>query len=431
MAAIDDIVNVVIDRQTTAITVAGFGLPIFVGLHKGFTSRYKEYGDLSEVAVDFASSSDEYKAATAFFGQEISLKKIAIGRKNSTIVTYTPVVSDSTTYSVTVNGTLYTYISGVSATASQIVTGLTTAINADTPLPVTASGSSTLILTADVTGVPFSAKATTNLTPVYTSTETLTDALNAIQLESNDFYGVTAYTHVKADVLEIASWAEANTKLYGTSSSDTNIINQTANADTTSIATALKAVGYNRTFLFYSAEAAKFPEAAMFGGELARAAGAATWKFKQLGTISVDNLTTSQQSNAKSKNANTYVPRAGVNMTQEGVVSSGEFIDVIRDIDYFKSQIQVVTFSRLVNVPKIKFTNTDLAIIENELLAETKRAVDDGILADEPAPIVFIPRAEDISANSRAQRILPDITITARIAGAIHFVDPLVITITV
>lgn len=430
MAAIDDIVNVIIDRQTTAITAAGFGLPLFLGLHKGFTQRYKEYGSLSEVGTDFATTSNEYKAAQAFFGQEISVRKIAIGRQDSTIVTYTPTVANSASYTVTLNGTLFSFVSDTDATDAEIVTGLIAAINAGSE-PVTASGTTTLILTADVSGVPFSVKASTNLVPVYSTTETLTEALDEVQLESNDFYGVVSYSHVKADVLEVSAWVEANYKIFGSSSSDANIINQTLDADTTSVAKALNALGYNRTYLLYSAEAAKYPEAAWMGGEFSREAGSATWKFKQLVGISVDNLTTSQQSNAKSKKCNTYVPRAGVNMTQEGWMVSGEFIDIIRDTDYFKSRLQTVIYSRLINLPKIKYTDKDIAIIEAEIRSETLRAVDSGILADDPAPVIFVPKAVDVAANDRANRVLPDITVTARIAGAIHFVDPLTVTITV
>ncbi len=430
MAAIDDIINVVIDRQTTAITAAGFGLPLFLGLHKGFTQRYKEYGSLSEVGVDFATSSNEYIAAQRFFGQEISVRKIAIGRRDSTIVTYTPTAENSATYSVTLNGTLFSFISDVSATATEIVTGLIAAINAGAE-PVTASGTTTLVLTADVGGVPFSVKASNNLVPVYATTETFTEGLDAVQLESNDFYAVVSHSQVKADVLEVAAWVEANAKMYGTSTSDTTVINTTLSADTTSVAKALNTLGYNRTFGFYSAEAAKYPEAAMFGGELSREAGKATWKFKQLVGIAVDNLTSAQQSNAKAKKWNTYVPRAGVNMTQEGWMSSGVFIDEIRDVDKFKSDIQTSLYSTLINVPKIKYTDKDIAIIESELRAATQTAVNDGILKGDPAPIIFIPKVIDIPVNDRANRVLPDITITCYTAGAVHFVDPLTITLKV
>lgn len=421
MADIGDIVNVTIDRQTTAITAAGFGLPLFLGLHKGFANRYKEYGSLSEVGTDFATTSNEYKAAQLYFGQEISVSKIAIGRQDSTTVTYTPVVANSATYTVTINGTLFTYNSDSSATAAEIVTGLTSLINADTPLPVTASGTSTLILTGD-SGVDFSAKASTNLVPVFATTETLTDALDAIQLESNDFYGVTLYSRTKADVLEVAQWVQSNEKLFGTASADTNIINTTAAADTTSTAYALKAAGYDRTFILYSAEAGtKFPEAAWIGGEFARDAGEATWMFKQLVGVTVDNLTKSQIANADAKSCNVYVPyNASFNMTQDGKVASGDYIDNLRNADKYKSDIQVGVFSRFANLPKIAYTNKDIAIIDAELRAVTQRAINSGILTDDPAPVIFVPRVQDVSVNDRANRLLPDITIDAQVAGAVH-----------
>ena len=243
MASINTAVDVNVDRQTSAVTVSGYSINMFLGKHKGFTQRYKVYSGLDEVGVDFATNSPEYKAAQQTFGQEISVEAFAIGRQDSTIVIYTPVVANSATYTVKVNGTLFTYISDSSATTAEIVTGLTTVINADVALPVTASGTSTLVLTADVGGVAFSALASSNLTPVYGGTESLTDALNAILLENNDWYGLTAYTHVKADQLEIAAFAQGARKDYRTSSSNANIINQSAQADTTSVAAAFKAAG--------------------------------------------------------------------------------------------------------------------------------------------------------------------------------------------
>ena len=423
MAAIGDIVHVTIDDQTTAIQAAGFGLPMFLGLGRGFTTRYKEYGSLSEVAVDFQTASNEYKFATAAFGQDISVEKIAIGRQDATLTTITPTVQNSATYTVKINDVTYTYASDSTATAAEIVTGLTGFINADSTCPVTASGSSTLILTQKVAGTAYTCLLSDNLVPVYTTVESLTAALNAVQLESNDFYGVTCYSHVKADVLEVAAWVESNYKLGGTSSNDVNIINTTAASDTSTVAYALKAAGYKRTFLLYSADAAKYPEAAWMGGEFARDAGEATWMFKQLNGITVDNLTASQRSNALAKNCNIYVPRSGVNMTENGKTSGGKWIDVVRDEDWLKNEVQVEVYSAFINSPKIAQTDKDSAIIEARLRGVISRAVDNKVLADDPAPTIFIPKVKNISANNKANRYLPDIKITGRLAGAWHETD--------
>lgn len=327
MPQLQEVVDVQIDRQTTALTAPGFGKPLFLGLHKAFTERYREYTSLSAVGEDFATSSKEYIAASKFFGQEISVERIAIGRQDSSTVTFTPTVANNTAYTVVINGTTFTYTSDASALATEIVAGLLALINADVPLPVTASGTNTLILTGDA-GVDFSVKATTNLVPVYAASETLTDALAAIVLENNTWYGLAAYTHVKADILEIAAWAEGAKKLYGTSSADADIYSAVG-TDTTSVAAQLKALGYDRTFGIYLPTAdSEYIECGLLGAELARDPGAATWAYKKVSGATVSSLTDTQDSNIRAKNWSTYTTIAGANVVFEGKVASGEFCDL-------------------------------------------------------------------------------------------------------
>lgn len=423
MTSIRQIVTVNITRNTAAVTQAGFGLPLFLGLNKGFTSRYKTYTSITEVGVDFASTSPEYIAASKAFSQAVSVTEIAIGRQDSTTVTYTPVVANSTTYSVTINGTVYSFISDASATAAEIVTGLTALINADTPLPVTASGTTTLILTADIGGVPFSAKATDNLTPVYATTESLTNALTAIQLEDDSWYGLAAYTHVKADQLEIAAFAQSAKKLYGTSSSDTNIINQTASADTTSVATALKAASYDRTFTIYSATPAVFPEMALFGDSLAREVGVATWSFKELAGITADKLTTTQSNNAHAKNVITYeaITGAGLNRTVNGRVADGTAIDFIRNIDWVNARITERLFSAIDT--GVRYDDDGIAVIGGNVQAILSNAIDKGIAARDPFPTVTVPKKSTISSTDVANRFLPDVHFTFTLLGFIESVS--------
>lgn len=422
MTTIRQIVTVNITRNDAAVTQAGFGLPLFLGLHKGFTSRFKVYTSVAEVATDFSTSSNEYIAASKAFGQEVSVTQFAIGRQGSTTVTYTPVVANSTTYSVTVNGTLFSYISDSSATASEIVAGLVALINADVPLPVTASGTTTLILTGDA-GVDFSAKATTNLTPVYATTETLTDALTAIQLEDDSWYGLAAYTHVKADQLEIAAWAESAKKLYGTSSTDTNIINQTAAADTTSIAAALKLLAYDRTFTIYSADAANFPEVALFGSELSRDVGVATWSFKELKGITASKLTTTQSNNAHAKNVVTYelVTGAGLNRTIGAKVASGTYIDVIRNIDWVSARITESLYTAI--DAGVRYDDDGITVIGSNVAAILQNAVDKGVAARDPFPTVTVPKKSTISQTDVANRFLPDVKFNFTILGFVESCD--------
>jgi hypothetical protein len=422
MASINTAVTVNVDRNTSAVTVAGYSLAMFLGKHRGFTSRYKVYADIAEVGADFATTSDEYKAAQATFSQEPAVDAFAIGRQDTTIVTYTPVVANSTTYSVTLNGTLFSFISDASATAAEIVTGLIAAINGGSE-PVTASGTTTLILTADVGGVPFSVKATTNLTPVYTTTESLTDALNAVMLENNDWYGLTAYTHTKADQLEIAAFAQSARKFYKTSDEDTNIINQSESADTTSAAKAFKTNGYDRAGFIYGGNAdTQFPEAAYLGVMFGYEAGSATMEFKKLSGVTVDNLTATQITNAKAKNTAVFIPRGGQNTIHSPTMGDGSFDDLIRDLDFAASDIQVSVYSALINSPKIPFTERGFAILEGAIRTSVLRSMNLGIFSDDVgrSPVITMPKVTDISANDRALRKVTGIKVSAYMAGAIH-----------
>jgi hypothetical protein len=420
MAQLDQIVEVNIDLRTSAIVVAGYSLPLFLGLHKGFTGRYKEYGSISAVATDFSTVSNEYKAATAFFSQNPSVNKIAIGRQDSTTVTYTPVITGVVApYTVILNGTIFLYISAEDDTAADVVTGMITAINAGSE-PVTASGTTTLVLTADVSGTAFTVKSTANMTPAYATSESLTDALIAVQNSSNAWYGITGYSHVKADQIEMGAFALATAKFYATSSSDVNIIDKTLEEDTTSIAVAEKDLGNTRHTVMYSGSDTLYPECALLGGRFVPDAGKETFKFKQLQGIPVDNLDDNQVANAQAKNCNFYIEVAGNNIFAEGVTSEGTFCDIIRDTDIFKSRLQVSTFSQFVNNPKIAFTNNGIATIEGIIRSEVSKAISDGILADDTPVVISVPKSNEVPVNDRALRKLTGITVTARIAGAIH-----------
>ena len=64
--SLEDIVNVSITRETTAVSRAGFGTLLVVGTHKRFTERIKFYSNLLSVSDDFES------AARRFWNASIS-----------------------------------------------------------------------------------------------------------------------------------------------------------------------------------------------------------------------------------------------------------------------------------------------------------------------------------------------------------------------
>ncbi len=193
---------------------------------------------------------------------------------------------------------------------------------------------------------------------------------------------------------------------------------------TTDLGAELKALALDRTALFFSKTAdTQFPEAAWSGGILPFDPGSITWFAKTLAGITVDDLTGTEKAKALGNNVNIYTTIGGVNMTQNGTMASGRFIDIRRGVDWIQARMEENIFFQIVNLPKIPYTDAGVAIIENEIRFVLNDAIDKDVIADDPEPTITVPKVLDVSANDRAARLLPDVKFTARLAGAIHKVE--------
>lgn len=329
MSDLDQIVEINISRETQAVSRAAFNVPMFLATHTAFSDRAKEYTSLVEVASDFRSTSNVYIAASKLFGQEISPSKIIVGRRQVDEVTGTITVQDSTAYVLTINGTVVTYTSDSSATTAEIIDGLEAAFTSAgfSGITFTDVSSSSFRVAVSASGTAWSIVASTNITLTNTTpTETWADALTSVSQANDVWFALVAETHLDADILALAGSVEALKKMYWTSSSSSDL----KTSSTSDIASQLKAAGYNNTSIIYSAVAdTMYPECAWVGGQIPETPGSNTYKFKQLAGVTVDTLSASETTYLKNKNCNYYKTIGGVNITAEGVVASGEYIDVI------------------------------------------------------------------------------------------------------
>ncbi|RME21185.1 MAG: DUF3383 family protein [Candidatus Zixiibacteriota bacterium] len=266
-----------------------------------------------------------------------------------------------------------------------------------------------------------------------TASETFVAGLAAVRNEDDDWYGLVITDRTAATQKAVADAVEtlSSRKLFGISSNDPNIVDQTDTADSTSIAAHLKANALSRSFVIYhdmgDATGATQPDdpmadAAWMGNRLPSDPGSSTWAFKTLATVPPTKLTPTQSQNARSKNANTYETIGGVNITREGTTGEPEYIDVIRGVDYIQARMTETIFSRIVNLPKIPYTDQGVAIIESAIRTVLNQSIDQGILSADPAPVVSVPKVADVPFNDRANRFLPDVTFSATLQGAIHSV---------
>lgn len=445
MLEISRIVDVQITRQTTGVAQAGFSVPLILGVNaSGWgTERIRSYRSITAVAEDFATSTAEYRAAAAIFSQSPRLSLLKIGREATRVAQVQTLVISSAfvtgnTIDIEVDGSALASIP-FNTTNSQTLTDLATAIQATAGVATaTSNGTDTLTITSQNAGVPtfltgflVSGGATQATATITTTTPShgVAEDLAEISLQDNDWYGLIWTERAVAYVLEAARYIETLRRIFITASNDANILSA---GSITDIAYILDARNYNRTALIYNATLTDFADAAWMGKNFVYAPGSETWKFKNLAGITADNITESQANAAAAKHANAYSTIGGIDESFEGTMASGEFIDVIRGVDWLQARLEEAIFARLSNSTKVPYTNAGIAIIESEIRAVLDRAIAAQLLSEEAFDpdndintpyIVFVPKVLDVSFNDRAARYLPGITFNARLASAIHRVQ--------
>lgn len=360
---VSTVVDVTITRETIFPTVDGFGTQLIVTaentgpLNAGL--RTKTYRSMDEVAADWASTDEAYIAAQAAFSQKPCADRIKIGWRDS--------------------------------------------------------------------GNP------------------IVDELDEIQAYDSDWYGLTFTKEVRdtAAIPLIAAWVEARVKVYLSASNDTNTTNP---LNITNVAYLLKNAGYDRSAIFYSEEVDEYPDVAFlaraFAVDFTAPNSAITMKFKRLFGISIVDLNSAELQavtgfvpglgldQASGHFANTYVTVGGVEFVTEGNMASGEWFDTIHFADWLQNAIQIEILGILVNSNKVPYTNVGIDKLVKGVDRTLQQGVANGGIASDidedtgeilPAYEIEAVRVENVPASQRAQRIAPDISFVARLAGAVHY----------
>lgn len=435
--AITDIANVVISLQTSGVTRAGFGTPIFLSKHRFTAERVTSYGSLNQVAADFPVTSNAYKAAQAVFGNSPAPRTFKIGRVDADLVLTVDSVATGKVFSFTIGAGAVSANISVTATGSDTATTIASAITT----AVEASGIASQVVATSALGVVTIAKdgaATSdfyvqdivNLTDTYTSTETAAGALAKCEEADSDFYFVTSEDHSEAWVLAMAADVEARKKIYFASvSGAANYAAKTTPAASGDILGKLQDAGYFRTTALYSHNAdTAFPELAWVGYNAPFDAGSVTWTnlrvaipygLNALGQV----LTPTQQNNIAAKNA-TFVRReGGLNATRGGLVAGNEQIENIRGRDALEAEMKANLTNLLLNQQgsKLPYTNVGL----NQIRSVMNKSLDVFVARNfiNPDYQVTLPDAREVLASKKAQGLFDEGTFKAVLSGAITLID--------
>jgi hypothetical protein len=426
---LSDIVNVTISTTDAIVSRPGFGVPLILGVNMTWTNRVRYYSDLVTMAADgMTASTPEYKAAQAMFAQNPAPTRIAVGRLSVKptlqwkLTPSTALAQVIQTVGVNVNGApVLTAPTDATPTQAEVVALLVTALNGQAGL--TATNQATFCQLAGAAGAWADISPTDlnkcSLAVVSTSDPTMSSELDAIRLESDDWYAVHNPWASPSIITAIAAWAETNEKLYLQASADTDIIN-VADAGASDIAHNMKAATRARTAVIYHAAPGEFFDAALLGKCLPLTPGSETWKFKTLSGVTADALSGTQLTNLRAKNCGYYYTISGLNISAEGQVAAGDWIDVVRGRDWLKANIQADVFAALAGAQKIPYTDAGVAVLEGAIRGRLREAVLNGFLSDSPAPTVTVPKVATVAAASRQARTLPNVLFSGIIAGAIH-----------
>jgi hypothetical protein len=434
MGLVSDIVAIAITRQTTTVDRASFGVPLLLSYHTNFAGRTKQYAAstaLADMVTDgFATDDPAYLMMTAVIAQNPRPTNVKVGRlANAATQTVDctpiePAVAAIRVYTVTINGTAFPFTTDATPTVAEICTGLTALINAGGE-PVTATDNTTKItLAADVAGTMFTLVLADDSDGEYlwnrddvTADPGIAADMAAIVLEDNSWYGALYEGHGKTIQTLLATWTETAKKLYIATSADDDTYD---GASTTDLAYVLSNATRERTGVIYHETPHSYPCCAAVGKMFAKDPGSATWAYKTLSGISAMTLSSAQITALEDKNCGYYMAISGVNALQEGKVAGDEWIDTIRFIDWFESNLQADVIEDLVNSEKIPYTGAGIVVVENRVWERIAAGIAAGGLADDGDHSVTVPDIQDVSSTDKNNRILNDVEFTAYLAGAIH-----------
>ncbi len=426
--SLDTIVQINITAQSTSPSRAGFGTPLAAGFHTVFANRVRAYASGAEMVTDgFLATDPLVRLANKVFSQNPKVTSIKIGRRASApiqklnfIPTDITVGLDYTMAFTRMDGTTETatYKVVTADTVALIIDGLITAIGAlSGGLDMTPTDNVTdFDLLADVAGDLFNVVVNKEMDIKDTTVDPgLAADLAAIRAEDADWFGLLLDSNSEAECLAAAVFAEPLEVMFGCNSYDTEILDAVVVDD---LFSDLKAAGHARTFPIWSGSVLSYAAAAWMGDRFPADPGTSTWAFKQLASVTVDTLSSAQQAAVEGKNGNHYNTVAGVNITFDGKVSAGEFIDIVRFISFLRARLQENVFALLVNLPKVPFTDPSVDLFKGEIGATIRRNEPDAIVPG--TTVVTAPLVADISTTDRVNRLLPDVKFDSQLAGAIH-----------
>lgn len=484
--SVNSVVNVAINLAPTATAVRNFGAFLVLGATDvvDVGERIRPYTAMDGVALDFSATDPEYLAAQLYFSQVPRPSMLYIGRwaktatagllKGGVLSAAQQLLSN---FTVVTNGALSITTDGTARNLTAVNLSTATSL-AQVASLITAAGTLGGTITWDPVRGRFRLKsattgatstvgfatvpgAGTNLGPLLGFTaangavtvsgmalETPAAAVSILAAAEADWYGTMFADTSLTDPqhLQIAALIEAldYSRIYGITTQASTALDATVTSD---LPSQLKTAGYSRTLVQYSS-ANPYAVASIFGRistvDFTASRSTITLKFKVEPGVAAETITAAQAAALRGKNVNVFVNyQNSAAIIQEGVMSSGTYIDERHGLDWAQNSIQNRVWNVLYSGPKVPQTEAGVTQIVNAVAAACADAVTNGLVApgtwNGPAfgalstgdalntgYYIYSPTIASQAQSDRDQRRAPTIQVALKLAGAVHFANVLV-----
>lgn len=434
---VDLVVQVLITRSSLATRISKLDLPLIFAKNTPNTSfgtnRSKLYtpSGLSDVATDWGSSSDEYKAISALFSADKKLSKVRVAIRDVAVATVKEIVFSGALTLITqkiqcvINGTVLTdtpFDTDMATTLGNLRTKVLTAIGINTvvvgtnKLTITATAEYSLDISASVNGTP-----TINTTITTTTAgRSIVDDYLECQLEVNDWYMVLCVDKNNGVNHSLARQIQTELRQFQYCTNDSDC----KDLVTTDIFSKMKNSSLGRTSGLWHHDPAQYPEFAWIGECLPDDPGSISFANKKLNGITSSDHTVlgdSAISNIIDKKGNVYMSAGNAGITWEGRTFDGNTIANIRDIDFFQLALQNSLFDMFTNVRKLPFTKAGITTAQLAMDQVFKYCEELGILSTDVGKkyILTMPELSSILQADKDANLLDGTTFTAYLANEI------------
>jgi hypothetical protein len=473
---VSSVVNVTIGTAPTFPTRQGFGTINIIGPSSviGTLERSRLYNSIIGVGADFATDTEEFKAAQVYYSQNPRPRQIVISRRvaapigaqlrggsnaEKSVAAWKAVTTGSVKLTI---GEVTKDVLAINFAAANSLPGVAAILQTAVRAADVSAGfaqatvqykDSRFYLTGGVTGasaeIGYAAPAVSgvdisamlNWTAATgarlsdgSDTETLVQALSAAQDANQDWFGFAFTKEVRDDPqnLDAAAWAQARVKMFAYDSDDRTNLDS---LNDSSLGYQMDQAAYDHTMGVFNhtpgGYAAVSAMARAFIVNFNTADSTITLKFKQMpGILPETELKASEKAALDAIHMNAYYNVGGNPMFGEGYVFGGRFFDEVHGIFWLQNAIETNVFGKLyTDITKTAMTDSGVASLQGKVEEGLDQGVYNGLLAPGYLPdgtylqkgyrTTTIPM-KDHNQSDKEARIAPPITFDCIGAGAIH-----------